>query len=149
MWLSWILLSHHQRISAWTSFLHLRNFPLPAPLCPSGWLFGFFVRCVLLAESAVLACFHSVRMCLLILCCVVVTLLALCTCQCDSCTHGIPPPPFSLLTYIVSRKLLVLIHSLNADNRPWSTPSRAIDITGLFGILSIKKRPKSHLALWL
>ena len=40
-----------------------------------------------LAETAILLGFHSVRMSLLILCGIVVTLLALCTCQCNSCTH--------------------------------------------------------------
>ena len=50
-------------------------------------LFRLFVRCVLLAESAVLLCFHSVRMRFLVLGRVIVALFAFCTCQCDSCTH--------------------------------------------------------------
>lgn len=40
-----------------------------------------------LAESAVFLGFHSVRMILLILGCIVVTLLAFSTCQSNSCTH--------------------------------------------------------------
>lgn len=53
---------------------------------PSG-LFGFLVHGMGLAESAILLGFHSVRMGLLILGCIVVTLLAFCTCQCYFCTH--------------------------------------------------------------
>ncbi len=57
------------------------------PQDTSRQLFCLFVRCVLLAESAVFLGFHSVRMRLLILGCVIVALFAFCTCQCDSCTH--------------------------------------------------------------
>ena len=39
------------------------------------------------SESAILLCFHSVRMGLLILRHVVITLFAFCTCQCNSCAH--------------------------------------------------------------
>ena len=42
---------------------------------------------MLLAESAVFACFHSVWMKLLILLCIVVTVLAFCASKCNSCTH--------------------------------------------------------------
>ena len=47
---------------------------------------------VLLAESAVLAGFHSVGMSLLILGQIVIALLALCTCQCNLCSHDLFPP---------------------------------------------------------
>jgi len=40
-----------------------------------------------LAESAILFGFHSVRMILLVFGRIVITLLAFCTCQSDSCTH--------------------------------------------------------------
>ena len=42
-------------------------------------------------ESAIFLDLHPVGMCLLILCCVVVPVLALCAGKCDPCTHGIPP----------------------------------------------------------
>ena len=44
--------------------------------------------CVFSTESTVFTCFHSVRMSFLILCHVVVTLFAFCTCQCDSNAHN-------------------------------------------------------------
>ena len=43
---------------------------------------------VCLAELAILLGFHSLRMCLLILCHVVIPLLAFRTCQCYSYTHN-------------------------------------------------------------
>ena len=43
---------------------------------------------VLLAESAVLLCFHTIGMSFLILGHIVVSLLALGACKCDLCTHG-------------------------------------------------------------
>ena len=43
---------------------------------------------MLLAESAILLDFHSVRMSLLILRRIVVTLFTFRTCQCDSCAHN-------------------------------------------------------------
>lgn len=42
---------------------------------------------MLLAESAILLDFHSVRMSLLILRRIVVTLFTFRTCQCDPCAH--------------------------------------------------------------
>ena len=42
---------------------------------------------MLLAESAVLLCFHTVRMSFLVLSHVVVALFAFCTCQCNFCAH--------------------------------------------------------------
>ena len=53
------------------------------------------MRCVLLAESAILVHFHPLRMKLLLLCQEIVTLLALCTCKNDFgalCSHGYSPP---------------------------------------------------------
>lgn len=50
-------------------------------------LFGFFVHCVLFAESAVLLCLHSLRMVLFLFCHVVITLFAFSTCQCDFYAH--------------------------------------------------------------
>ena len=50
---------------------------------------------MLLAETAVLVDFHSVRMKLLLLCQKIVTLFALGTCQSDFgtlCSHGYSPP---------------------------------------------------------
>ena len=44
--------------------------------------------CVFFAESTIFACFHSVWMSFFILCSIVVTLLAFCTCQCDSNAHN-------------------------------------------------------------
>jgi hypothetical protein len=43
---------------------------------------------VFLAESAILLGFHSLRMSFLILCHVVITLFAFCTCQCNSCAQN-------------------------------------------------------------
>ena len=45
------------------------------------------MHCVSLAESAILLGLHTIGMCLLILGCIIITTLALCACQCDSCTH--------------------------------------------------------------
>lgn len=50
-------------------------------------LLRFFVQSMSPAEFAILFDFHSFGMGLLVLCCIVVTLFALCTCQCDSRTH--------------------------------------------------------------
>lgn len=47
------------------------------------------MQCMGLAELTILLCFHTFRMSFLILRCIVVTLLALCTFQCDSCTHNL------------------------------------------------------------
>ena len=69
---------------------------------------------MLLAESAVLLCFHTVRMSFLVLSHVVVALFAFCTCQCNFCAHD-----FHLHLYYRSSHL----------------PLRYL-------ILSIKKRPK-------
>ena len=69
---------------------------------------------MLLAESAVLLCFHTVRMSFLVLRHVVVALFAFCTCQCNLCAHD-----FHLHLYYRSSHL----------------PLRYL-------ILSIKKRPK-------
>ena len=55
-------------------------------------LFGFFVHCVLFAESAVLLCLHSLRMVLFLFCHVVITLFAFSTCQCDFLRARLPPP---------------------------------------------------------
>ena len=52
-------------------------------------LFSFFVSCVLLAESAVLLHFNTIRIVFLILHCVVVSLLAFSTCQCNFNSHPI------------------------------------------------------------
>ena len=69
---------------------------------------------MLLAESAVLLCFHTVRMSFLVLSHVVIALFAFCTCQCNLCAHD-----FHLHLYYRSSHL----------------PLRYL-------ILSIKKRPK-------
>ena len=43
---------------------------------------------MLLAESAVFLCFHTIGMCLLILLGIVVSVLALCAGKCNSGTHN-------------------------------------------------------------
>lgn len=43
---------------------------------------------MLSAKSAILLCLHSVRVSLFVFRHVVITLLAFCTFQCDSCTHN-------------------------------------------------------------
>ena len=53
------------------------------------------MRCVLLAEPAILVYFHPLRVELLLLCKEIVTTLALCTCKNDFgalCSHGYSPP---------------------------------------------------------
>ena len=69
---------------------------------------------MLLAESAVLLCFHTVRMSFLVLRHVVVALFAFCTCQCNLCAHDF---------------------HLHLNYRSSHLPLRYL-------ILSIKKRPK-------
>ena len=65
------------------------------PYEPRSPLLCLLVRCVLLAESAILVNFHSVRMILLLLSKEIVTLFALGTSQSDFgtlCSHGYSPP---------------------------------------------------------
>jgi hypothetical protein len=52
-----------------------------------GQLLGLFVHGVTLAESAVFLGLHTIGMSLFILSGIVITLFALCACQCDLCTH--------------------------------------------------------------
>ena len=56
--------------------------------CRRSLLFGFLMQCVCLAESAILLCLHSLRMCFLILRHVVIPLLTFRTCQCNPYTHN-------------------------------------------------------------
>ena len=77
---------------------------------------------VCFAESTIFLCFHSVRMSFLILRSIVITLLTLCTSQCDLRTH------LATSTCIYSDFSVL----------PFDDP--------VVQILSIKKRPKSHLA---
>ena len=67
---------------------------------------------MLLAESAVLLCFHTIGMCLLILSCIVITLLALCACQCDLGTH-IYSPPYASVFATQKKDLRLLLNQYN------------------------------------
>ncbi len=62
------------------------------PIFQRSGLLGLLMKSVLLAESAVLSHLNTLGMCLLILGCVIVAALALCACQCNSCTHSFVPP---------------------------------------------------------
>ena len=65
-----------------------------------------------LAESAVLLCLHTIGMCLLILSCIVITLLALCACQCDLGTH-IYSPPYASVFATQKKDLRLLLNQYN------------------------------------
>lgn len=68
---------------------------------------------MLLAESAVLLCFHTVRMSFLVLSHVVVALFAFCTCQCNFCAHD-----FHLHLYYRSSHLPLRYLFLSIKKRP-------------------------------
>lgn len=83
--------------SSWVQlFLRAVDFSSLLPLNQSSFtgpeLFCFLVYCMLLAESAVLLCFHSVWMRFLILCHIVITLFTILTCQCYFNAHFHLPP---------------------------------------------------------
>lgn len=65
-----------------------------------------------LAEPAILLDLHPVRMCLLLLCRIVIALLALCTCQCNLCTHN-PTSASVLNLFNIFQELLFLNCSLS------------------------------------
>ena len=50
-------------------------------------LLGLLMKGMLSAERAVLLDLHTIRMCLLVLCGVIIPVLALRASKCDSCTH--------------------------------------------------------------
>lgn len=50
------------------------------------------MKCMGMAESAILFRFHTIRMRFLILCQIVITALALRACECDLGTHFVSPP---------------------------------------------------------
>jgi len=79
---------------------------------------------MLLAESAVLLCFHTIGMCLLVLLGIVVSVLALCAGKCNSGTHIFT----SLLVYksesftaqkkdLISSRRINITQQINAVNR--------------------------------
>ncbi len=55
------------------------------------------MHCMRLTESTIFFCFHSVRVCFLILCHIVITLFTILTCQCYLNTHNFPPPYYFLI----------------------------------------------------
>ena len=94
-------------------------------------LFGFFVHCVLFAESAVLLCLHSLRMVLFLFCHVVITLFAFSTCQCDFYAHDFH------LHCVFALSLVILAD----QRRPFRfCPAFAARTSAISGI---KKRPSS------
>ena len=79
----------------------------------------FFVYCMLLAESAVLLCFHSVWMRFLILCHIVITLFTILTCQCYFNAHFHLPPLLILRhkkkTSFIARLTITQVYSASQE----------------------------------
>ena len=85
-------------------------------------LLGLSVQCMLLAESAVLLDLETIRHVLLFFHCIVVSLLAFCTSQCNSCAHDVYLrsffPKFLVLTAHFSVKKRGIFRFLGQKKRP-------------------------------
>lgn len=94
-----------------------------------------------LAESAIFLGFHTIRMSLLILCCIVVTILAFCASKCNSCTHNFTS--VMRVVQIRARRYLTAFIGVCPTDWEWVFPISGVGFALFFRNKKIRPFPVS------